>query len=68
MISGARRVEDLGRGFSFAEFTIKEMAPTTNRLNYNVPKGRTRTAKYRQWRDMAGWELKLQKVRPIEGR
>ena len=49
-----------------AYFELSTLPPTTNRLFFNAPgKGRSRTAKYKQWRHTAGWELKLQRVKPF---
>ena len=51
-----------------ARLEISKLPPSTNRLFFNEPgKGRTKTSRYRKWRTDAGWELKLQKVRPISG-
>lgn len=47
-------------------FELSTLPPTTNRLFFNAPgKGRSRTLKYKQWRHTAGWELKLQRVKPF---
>lgn len=48
---------------------LTSMPPTTNKLFYNSPgKGRRKTAQYRAWLATAGWELRLQKIRPLSGR
>ena len=47
---------------------VLSMPPSTNTLYRNVPgKGRVRTARYRTWAVSAGWELKSQKPKPIDG-
>jgi Holliday junction resolvase RusA-like endonuclease len=43
--------------------------PSTNNLFRNVPgKGRVRTRAYKQWIERAGWEVKIQRPVPVEGR
>lgn len=48
---------------------LTALPPTTNKLFYNsAGKGRRKTSQYRAWLRAAGWELRLQKVRPLPGR
>lgn len=42
--------------------------PSVNGMFKNVRgRGRARTDEYDAWRDQAGWELKAQHIKPIEG-
>lgn len=41
--------------------------PSVNALYANVPGGRVLTQQYRDWLEAAGWELKLQKTKPMAG-
>ncbi len=42
------------------------MPPTENNLHFNKPgKGRSCTKEYWAWRKEAGWQLKIQRVRPV---
>jgi Holliday junction resolvase RusA-like endonuclease len=50
------------------ELSPKDL-PSTNKLYNNIPgKGRRKTARYNSWLFTAGWELRVQKVRPLHGR
>ena len=48
------------------------LAPSTNNLFINAPKGgsraRVRSPAYRQWAQLAGWEVRTQRPRPMKGR
>lgn len=49
------------------ELSPKDL-PSTNKLYNNIPgKGRRKTARYKSWLFTAGWELRVQKVRPLHG-
>lgn len=41
--------------------------PSVNGLFFNRKGGRTKTVQYALWQRQAGWELKLQKQKPIKG-
>lgn len=41
--------------------------PSSNSLFANAKKGRVRTKNYNAWRTEAGWMLKQQKPKPIQG-
>ena len=48
---------------------LSSLPPTTNTLFYNhAGKGRRETARYREWRRAAGWEIQIQKVKSLLGR
>jgi len=50
------------------ELSPKDL-PSTNKLYNNIPgKGRRKTARYTSWLFTAGWELRVQNVRPLHGR
>jgi crossover junction endodeoxyribonuclease RusA len=45
------------------------LPPPASQTTTNVKgPGRVKTAKYKAWRNEAGWEINLQKVKPVSGR
>lgn len=49
------------------DLTFSRHPPSLNHLFANATKGRRITKEYAAWRKEAGWELKLQKQKPIVG-
>jgi hypothetical protein len=45
------------------------LPPSANNLFVNLPRGRGRAKSYayKQWIDVAGWDLKIQRPKPVEG-
>lgn len=58
-----------GRGRPTLDATYFDVPvpPSANALYANAPGGRVLTQQYRDWLEAAGWELKLQKTKPMAG-
>lgn len=49
------------------EIELSHEPPSVNNMFFNRPGGRTITQRYKAWRNIAGWELKLQRPTPMKG-
>ena len=47
---------------------LSSLPPTVNGMYVNAPgKGRVKSREYAAWREAALWEIKAQKIKPIDG-